>query len=232
MIETEMFRKAKIKFEAMEKYGFVKMESLYVLEKPIMNGDFKAVIKVDKDGNISGNVYDTDTGDEYALLRVEEMAIGFAGEVREAYKKILEDIKCNCCTQSYFGGKQANRIAEKLIKIYGDTPEFLWEKYDDYGVFRNSRTAKWYALFGKVDYSKLDKKRNGDIEIVNVKADKEKIPQLLQENGFYPAYHMNKKSWITMVLDESIEDEKILALLAESYNFSLAKKKQLLENRN
>ena len=32
-----------------------------------------------------------------------------------------------------------------------------------------------------------------------------------------PAYHMNKDNWITVVLDGSIPDEEIMAMIAESY---------------
>ena len=46
-----------------------------------------------------------------------------------------------------------------------------------------------------------------------------------KENGFYPAYHMNKKSWITVVLDETLKDATIMELIEKSYNFSAGKKK-------
>ena len=35
---------------------------------------------------------------------------------------------------------------------------------------------------------------------------------LLMENGFFPAYHMRKDSWITVALDGSVADDKIKML--------------------
>ena len=37
-------------------------------------------------------------------------------------------------------------------------------------------------------------------------------------NAVRPAYHMNKKYWITVPLDERIEDEELFKLVEKSYN--------------
>ena len=49
--------------------------------------------------------------------------------------------------------------------------------------------------------------------------------ELRKKEGIYPAYHMNKKSWITIVLDETVHDDVLFDLLAESHAFTLGKKK-------
>ena len=49
------------------------------------------------------------------------------------------------------------------------------------------------------------------------------IPEkLLQygQAGIYPAHHMNHKYWISVVLNEEIEDEKIMTLIDLSYNIT------------
>ena len=38
--------------------------------------------------------------------------------------------------------------------------------------------------------------------------------------GIYPAYHMNHKTWISVVLDETLPDEKILELIDTSYQLT------------
>ena len=58
------------------------------------------------------------------------------------------------------------------------------------------------------------------MEIINVKLEEEKIKQLLNKQGFYPAYHMNKKSWISIVLDDTINDDEIMDYINESYQFT------------
>ena len=50
-----------------------------------------------------------------------------------------------------------------------------------------------------------------------LKLEEEKVKCYLKENGFYPAYHMNKKNWITVLLDGTVADEKMISLIEESY---------------
>ena len=45
------------------------------------------------------------------------------------------------------------------------------------------------------------------LDVVNLKCDPILICSLLCENGFFPAYHMNKNSWITVALDNTVDDE-------------------------
>ena len=59
------------------------------------------------------------------------------------------------------------------------------------------------------------------VDIVNVKYDPIMLGSLLEEKGFYPAYHMNKEHWITICLDGSVDDEKILSLIDISYDLTV-----------
>ena len=44
------------------------------------------------------------------------------------------------------------------------------------------------------------------------------IKELIKINGFYKAYHMNKKSWISVILDNTLDNEIIYSLIDQSYN--------------
>ena len=44
------------------------------------------------------------------------------------------------------------------------------------------------------------------VEIINVKIDPEKSIELKKRRGFYDAYHMSKKNWITIALDGSVSN--------------------------
>ncbi len=68
-----------------------------------------------------------------------------------------------------------------------------------------------------LDSSKLSNS-SGEVEIINVKLDENKIQKLLKQKGFYKAYHMIKKDWISIILNDTLKDEEILSLLDESYN--------------
>ncbi|MBP3799889.1 MAG: MmcQ/YjbR family DNA-binding protein, partial [Bacilli bacterium] len=41
---------------------------------------------------------------------------------------------------------------------------------------------------------------------------------LLKKKGYYEAYHMNKKSWITIILDDTVSDNDIKKLIDNSYS--------------
>ena len=69
-----------------------------------------------------------------------------------------------------------------------------------------------------INKNKLNPTLNEDIEIMNVKLDPEEILTLLNHEGFYKAYHMNKKYWITFLLDDTLNDEIIMDLINKSYN--------------
>lgn len=221
-IEQKIFERAKIDFDKLKAFGFVKSGNLWTYGKTFMDGDFKAVVQVDASGKVTGNVYETDSDDIYFPLRVESMAVGFAGEVRGEYEKILQDIKEHCCHINYFVSPQANRLSLKIYEKYGDNPVFPWDDFSG-GVFKNPINGKWYAIVMYIDGQKVDSKLTGKVEAMNFKLDPDEVLQLHGEKGFYPAYHMNKKSWITVVLNDTVSDETILTLLEESHEFTLRK---------
>lgn len=45
-----------------------------------------------------------------------------------------------------------------------------------------------------------------------------------EQTGFAPAYHMNKKHWLTILLNGSIDDDEIYNLLDMSYEMTKGKK--------
>lgn len=93
-----------------------------------------------------------------------------------------------------------------------------------YAIFRNSNSRKWYGAIMNIDKSKIEEKASGEVEIMDIKLEATKIEKLLGEKGFYPAWHMNKKSWITIILDNTISDEDIMKLVEESYSYTVTNK--------
>ena len=70
-------------------------------------------------------------------------------------------------------------------------------------------TTKYYHL-----------KNNQLQDIINVKCDAYLISSLCQNQGFLPAYHMNKTSWLSILLDGSVSCEEILKLIDLSYELT------------
>lgn len=219
-IEDNIFQRYSPDFDNFEKYGFKKAGKVFTIEKSFKNDLFKACITIDSIGKVSGTVFDLENNDEFLPLRVENNQGAFVCDVRAAYEDILKDIRDNCFTREYFILPQSNRIAKLVIKKYGNKPEFLWDKFKGSGVFRNPETNKWYLAILDVDYSKIQAGKKGLIEVADIKLSPEHIEKLMKQEHFYPGYHMNKKYWMTIILDDSVRDERIMELIEESHSYT------------
>ena len=72
-----------------------------------------------------------------------------------------------------------------------------------------------------VNRQKLGFEKDEDVEVIDIRAPKEEVPNLLKSDNIYPAYHMNKNSWITVILDGSMDIQEIFALIDKSYELAL-----------
>ena len=110
--------------------------------------------------------------------------------------------------------------------VKGDNP---WQKDPESTVFRHIGNRKWFALVMRVKKHCIGVESDEYIDIVNFKCDKVMVGSALGNNGFYPAYHMNKENWITVALDERVPDEKLRMLVDMSYE--LTRKKLRRKNK-
>ena len=108
-------------------------------------------------------------------------------------------------------------IFEYVKKQYGTIPEYLWSSSPDSAVLRH-QNGKWYAVIMNVEKSKLGLNGDGTVEIIDVKCDPEMTGMIIQTYGFLPGYHMNKQHWITILLDGTVGESKILDFLDMSYD--------------
>lgn len=192
-IEEELFKETKVNIHKLLKYGFKKVENLYQYSKNIMNDTFRIDIEIDSNGMVKGKVYDLSFHDEYTNFRLKNTTSSFIKQVKDEFKNLLTDIRNSCFTKDTFKYAQTNRIAKQSKKVFGDEPEFEWEKFPGYATFRNKNSRKWYGIIMNLDQSKLGKKESIEVEIIDIKLKPDEIENLLEQDGFYPAYHMNKK---------------------------------------
>lgn len=215
----EIFERTTIDTSKLIKYGFIKKDNNYIYKRKFMN-HFEVIITIDDTLNIFGKIFDLNTNEEYTTYRIIEQNGEFVSKVREEYKNILMDIRENCFIKKYFIYPQSNRITNLIINTYHDEPEYAWEKSPGFGIFKNPINKKWYGLIMNIDKNKIDKNASGEIEAINVKLNKDKIPVLLKKKGYYEAYHMNKKNWVTIILDDTLTDEEIFSCIKESHEFT------------
>lgn len=116
---------------------------------------------------------------------------------------------------------------EKLIQYiqeeYGANPEYLWASYPEFAVFRQRSNSKWFVIAMNVTKDKLGLDDKAEVDIVNVKCQPENVGALTMIEGIRPGYHMNKKYWISIMLDGSVDENMICDLVNESYELTRAK---------
>jgi len=116
-------------------------------------------------------------------------------------------------------------LEKYILDTYDVSPEYPWIKYPFFSVFRHDSNKKWFAVIMTIDKSKLGIKEDGQIDVVNLKCDANIVPSMCEQDGIFPAYHMNKEHWITVALDGSASENNLKFLLALSYDLTDKKKK-------
>lgn len=217
--EEEYFEKAKANLSKLIPYGFEKESTGYFYSKDFHHGEFQARIHIREDGYVYGQVIEKAFEEEYTTFRAKDAQGEFVNEIREEYEAVLKDIKDNCFSKQTYVSLQANRINQYIHETFHHEPIFKWDKEpykDSASVFEDEVNHKWYAIVMRVSRKKLDNIHDVMIEVMNVKLDPALIQDLLKTGKYYPAYHMNKKSWISIPLDNTIPDEEIIHYLTMS----------------
>ena len=110
-----------------------------------------------------------------------------------------------------------------ILNHYSTEPDYPWADTPRAAVFRHANNRKWFALVMEVPRDKLGLPGPEKFDIVYFKCDPILIASLRGETGIFPAYHMNKASWITAALDGSVPAETIELLLDVSYELTKPK---------
>ncbi len=232
-LESDFFLKKLVNFALLEPYGFRLKEGAYHYSAAIMEGQFRAAITITAEGAVSGRLFDLESGAEYSALHVERASGAFVHSVREAYLALLADISTKCFTDSQFIYEQTNRLAVWIKETFGETPDNPFQKAEA-AVFRHAANRKWYGLIMAIPRSRLTQASAGQseaenaadktpVEIINLKAAPESIAKLTKIPGIYPCYHMNKKNWVSVLLDGTVPDDLIKELLLKSRELSAGK---------
>ena len=219
--ESEIFGPGELLLNKLEPFGFAKEGGIYIYRAPLSVAGFTAEIIV-KDDNLYGKVIEDDLGEEYGTFR-SDIGTGFAYKVGEAYKRVLEDVAAHCYSYNKRLSKQSNRVISHIETIYHVKAEYPWN--DDSCIFRHEDNRKWFALIMSIEESKLGRPGSKDVDILNLKADPYDISSLTGIPGIYLAYHMNKKHWITVVLNDEVGDDIVFHLIERSHSYTAKPKK-------
>lgn len=84
-------------------------------------------------------------------------------------------------------------------------------------VYNVKENGKWVALMMEISFSKLGITSDEIVLILNVKISPEEKETLLQKEGVFEAYHMNKKHWISIALNVCKDEAFIQKCIINSY---------------
>ncbi|MDY6325584.1 MAG: methylated-DNA--[protein]-cysteine S-methyltransferase [Catonella sp.] len=118
------------------------------------------------------------------------------------------DMNENCCK---------NEVFEYIKSVYNAKVENPWAEYPDFTTFKDKLSDKWFALIMRITGDKLGLKNNVPVYVINVKVDTLLIPELIKREGYFPAYHMNKQHWVTILLDETVSVDDIKDAIDKSF---------------
>ena len=118
-----------------------------------------------------------------------------------------------------------------IKETYSVEAEYLWDG-ETHAVFRHPVSNKWFGIIMEVKKKNLHimgyEKSDESEDVINVKANPIFIEDLLHEGAFLPAYHMNKKYWVSIRLDY-ITETSLKNFIEESWNLVKPKIKKRKE---
>ncbi len=217
-----MLDKCVFEKEKLLQFGFAEKGEKFCYVQRIMQERFELRVMIDGAGKIKWDVYDVETAEIYPLVKITTVCGAFVGKVRMACDEVFQEIAAQCGQAEVFKSEQARLIRHYVRKIYGDEFEYLWEKFPDNAVFRRKDNQKWYGAVLTVRRDRIGLLGEDKAEVLDLRGKPEEIAQLVDGERYFPAYHMNKKSWFTICLDGRVDSEEICRRIDESY--ALAKK--------
>ena len=95
---------------------------------------------------------------------------------------------------------------EYCLNAYGTSPDYPFDEDFETAVLRHEDNRKWYAIVMRVSRCKFGFESDEVIDVVNLKLPTEMFGSFGATDGVYPAYHMNKLHWISVLLPDAPED--------------------------
>ena len=116
------------------------------------------------------------------------------------------------------------QFLEYCLNTYGTSPDYPFDDDLETAVLRHAENRKWYALVMKVPRRKFGFESDAVVDVVNLKLPTEMFGSFGATDGVYPAYHMNKLHWISVLLPDA-PDELVQFLVNVSFEATKAKGK-------
>ena len=109
---------------------------------------------------------------------------------------------------------------------YGTEPDYPFNDKYNSAVLRHSDTHKWYGIILNVSPKVFGLSGEEKVDVINLKIDTLMMGSFLQEKGIFPAYHMSKTCWISVLLNGTVSEEALSFLIDVSFELTNKKCKK------
>lgn len=224
MIEEGLLKDKNWQRDKLLAYGFQQEEDGLIFCQSIMDGQFEVRIRIKIPAQAWACVWDMAMGEAYHAVHIKGMTGSFVGEVRKHYHTILKQVVRACSQKESFQSLQGKRLVNYLAETFQEYPDYPFKKAPDIAVMRYPSNQKWYALIARIPWSALlQSDTDEEVEMINVKVAPTQIEEFLKKPGIFPAYHMSKKHWVSIVLDDTLSDAELVAFVKKSREFIVSK---------
>ena len=98
------------------------------------------------------------------------------------------------------------QFLEYCLSTHSTSPDYPFDEDFETVVLRHADNRKWYAIAMRVSRRKFGFDSDEVIDVVNLKLPIEMFGSFGAADGVYPAYHMNKLHWISVLLPDAPDD--------------------------
>ena len=98
------------------------------------------------------------------------------------------------------------QFLQYCFDTFGTSPDYPFDEDFETAVLRHSDNRKWYALVMRISRRKLGFPSDEAVDVVNLKLPTDMFGSFGSDDGVYPAYHMNKLHWISVLLPDAPEE--------------------------
>lgn len=211
-------RVQKLSEQKLLQYGCSKEGMTYRCIRKLKAPDFYAVITYEGQ-ELHAEVYDAQLREPYTPFHVPGANGSFVSSIREEVEELLEDMVQQCID----GNPYRTRILDYVAERYQSYPQFPWKSAPEHGTLKTAK-GKWYGVIMHIPYRSLGIDVDGMTDVCNLKNCPEFIQELIDYKCFYPAYHMNKTYWFTILLEQKLSWKQLQKLIDESYRLVSAGK--------
>ena len=121
-----------------------------------------------------------------------------------------------------FNTLQARELVEYIDLQYGREPEHLWQRSPEDAIFRRGDNQKWFAGIFHVRRNKVEPNAGDEVvEILDIRCAPDMIDFIVDKQKIFPGWHMNKRHWITIILDGRMPMRQIKQLLDASFELAV-----------